>query len=211
MTNFSFKAVTAASILLLGAALSARGQALPGSAEVSVGGGLASYHASGSDGVNKGKAIASIAYNFSHNAAVGFEYGYSKLADINETDSVGGATVSEVGTSKLSTFGGFIRGGFLKKPSKVNPYLSLSFGGLSEKDSYTATSKVGSISSTDSESSSASGGYFGFGIGANIMAGRLGFRPELHLQNLYIQGTTTADIDFTGSLFYTFGGRKQTK
>jgi len=171
--------------------------------EIAGGGGAASYR---SDGVtqNKGKFLASVSGDLGRFVAVGFEYGFVPLA--NETESSGGVVAN--GTEHFNTYGFVARVGLL--PSrKLQPFVEIVGGGLRD----TATVSATSGGTTYSNSQSESGGYFGGGGGINLgVGGGWGVRPEFRYQHVSIsQGGSANEMDFLGSLYYTFGGRHHRK
>jgi len=196
--NMLWKTV-AASVILLGTAAGAHAQA--NTFEVAAGGGLASYHSNGNSS-NKGQFSASASYNILSQVAVGFEYAYTPIS--SQTASGGGYTASV--SEHLNSFGGVARFGLLKTV-KAQPYIVVAGGGVKD----TASGQVSGGGVTYKASASDSGSYFGFGAGANFRLGKSGFgaRPEVRYHRVSLDGTGINELNITGSLFYTFGGRSK--
>lgn len=164
--------------------------------EVAAGGGLASYHNDGS--ANKGKFDASVSYNVVSNFSVGFEYGFSPIASLNE--NISGAQVSA--SEHLNSYGAVARIG-LFKAAHVEPYAVIAGGGAKLSASATANGGGGNFTASASDN----GGYFGLGGGVSAyLTPHIGVRPEVRYQYVHIDGDHLNEIDITGSIFYTFGG-----
>ncbi len=183
--------------LAFGFAMAAAAQG--GTAEIAAGGGMASFHDSGSS-ITKGKFAASIAWNAADDFAFAFEYGYTPL--YSNHGSISGATGSSSGS--MQTYGGVARVSMLAE-HRVRPYFLFTGGGAEAQANASVTS--GGVTTT--ASASQSGSYIGFGGGVNLrLGGGFGARPEVRYQRVDISGALN-ELDLTGSLYYTFGHHRK--
>ncbi|HEV2646905.1 MAG TPA: outer membrane beta-barrel protein [Acidobacteriaceae bacterium] len=145
------------------------------------------------------------AYNVAPFAAVGFEYNYHPLGSVSDS----GFTGSE----HMQLLGPVVRFS-LPQATRVVPYFLVDGGYVSDHASVSGQGV--SIGATRS------GGYFGLGGGASIYAGNnWGVRPEFrydreHFGATNVQGVSIAssgqnDVQFSGAIFYQFGGKRSMK
>jgi len=152
-------------------------------------------HASfgGSMGLNSGRA------------GIAGEYFYLPMGSITES--------GVVGKENIQQFGVALRLSLLNK-ARANPYVVVA-GGF---DRLTATAASSGLSASASQS----GGYVGFGGGADLLlAPHWGIRPEFRWERQQFAATNVGGIDVAGGglndvrgtvgLFYTWGGNSRRK
>jgi hypothetical protein len=147
---------------------------------------------------------ASVAKNSGRTAIAG-EYNYLPQGSVTQSGVTGKENIQQFGAAlRLS----------LTAPARITPYLLVAGG----YDRITATASADGLS----VSAGQSGGYVGFGGGANLfLTSHFGIRPEFRWERQQFASTSVGGIDVPGGglndyrgtvgLFYAWGGTSRRK
>ncbi|MFC6646918.1 hypothetical protein ACFQBQ_15295 [Granulicella cerasi] len=185
--------------------------------DVSVGGGFNNL----SQGSAHGALVASGAIHFGDHLSVGAEYAYQSAGEAQNTEVLSGSSVISVDSKeRLQNYGGVVRFGLLHhRPAQS--YLLVAGGGLHVSDTVAAQYYyAGSTILSGANTTTANGGYFGAGAGANLpIRGGFGLRPEARYERQMLPGYDAGGYHFaashanqllvTLSLYKSFGGRQR--
>jgi hypothetical protein len=190
-------------VVLLALSSPLRAQVLAGSGDIS--GNVGFSNLSGDETVDGNKHMAfggAVSYNSPTTdwASLGFEYSYQRL---------GSETAIVTDSGYLQSYGGVFHA-YLRKSSRIVPYILVAAGGLSK----TAVESAAGVKVTASRN----GYHTGSGGGTSIYVGsNWGFRPELRYERQQFFATMIAGSPLaaygqnyilgTVSVFYQFGGK----